>query len=61
MVMTHNQDNRMSGIIDKLEELSVELRNFLSESLEPQERMFIGDGIDGLDGVVTSLYETIDE
>lgn len=54
----------MSGIIDKLEELSTELRNFLSENLEPQEKMFIEEGVnglDGMDGVIDILYKTMEE
>lgn len=59
--MTYNQDNRMSSIISNLEDASVELGNFLKESLEPQERMLIEEAYNRLNGVIASLYETMEE
>lgn len=60
--MTHNQSNKLSNIIDKLEATSGELINFLQyEDLEHVEKEFIEASFKKVKNAIGYLYATMDE
>lgn len=59
--MTHIDKNKMSNIIDNLEDSYVELKNFHNYNLDDVETTFLRDALLSLDRVIETLQLVIEE